>query len=175
MKSNKKLFIVLITGPMGSGKTTVSKILHSKLKRTALISLDHIKKFISDFKRETKDNEISRNVILAMTKEYLRQNISVIIEQALSLGQINKFQKIADKYKANYFVYQLDAPRKILEKRIKQRTEIPGKQKVSKERIVKNYNFHLENKYSKAIILDSEKLTPEKIASLIIKDVKNTL
>ena len=47
----KKLFLILIDGPMGSGKTTISQILHSKLKRTAYIGLDRVKRFISDFKK----------------------------------------------------------------------------------------------------------------------------
>lgn len=83
---------------MGAGKTTVAKILHTKLKRTSYIGLDRIKPYISDFKRNPSDNKISHNVVLAMLQEYLRQGINVIIEQAMGKREIEVFKKIAKKY-----------------------------------------------------------------------------
>jgi len=44
MKSKNKLFLILIDGPMGAGKTTASKLLHKKLLGTARVPLDEIKK-----------------------------------------------------------------------------------------------------------------------------------
>ena len=50
-----KKFIVILDGPMGSGKSTVGELLAKKLRRTALVNEDKIKWFISDFKRSKKD------------------------------------------------------------------------------------------------------------------------
>ncbi len=77
---SRQKFVLVIDGLMGSGKTTVSALLHKKLKRTAHIGLDRVKWFVSDFKRTPEENEIARNIVLAMMKEYLKHDISVIVE-----------------------------------------------------------------------------------------------
>jgi uridine kinase len=102
MRVLNKKFIIIIDGPMGSGKTTVATILHKKLKRTAHIGLDRIKWFISDFKRIPEDNEIIRSVVVAMTKEYLKQGISVIVEQGMRKERIETLKKIAMQNDAHF-------------------------------------------------------------------------
>ncbi len=168
----KKPFLILIDGPMGSGKTTVSIILHKKLKRTSYIGLDRIKRYISDFKKNPHDNEISRNVVVAMTDAYLKQGINVIIEQGMRKDHIEIFKKIAKKNNAKCYIYQLTAPKKLLTERVHLRTALQGKPRTSNARIERNYKLHLENKYPHSVIFDSEKMEPEKIATLILKDIK---
>ena len=171
MKSKNKLFLILIDGPMGSGKTTVAKILHEKLKRTAHIGLDRVKRYISDFKKNPHDNNISRNIVLAMTQEYLRQDINVIIEQGMKKYEIENFKKAAKKYNAHCFVFQLEAPKPLLESRVLARTQSLGK-KITKTRINRNYKIHIDNKYENAIVFDSEKLSPEQIVKFILKEMR---
>lgn len=173
MKSKRKkpLFLIIIDGQMGSGKTTVASILHKKLKRTAYLGLDRIKWQISDFKRVPADNEIVRNVVGVMAKEYLRQGISVIIEQGMREKQIKALQRMVKQYNARCFTYQLEAPKSLLLQRISRRVKVAGKPKISKARIERNWRAHLKYKYPNAVIMDSEKLSAQKIASLILKAV----
>lgn len=168
----KKLFLILIDGPMGSGKTTITQILHSKLKRTAYIGLDRVKRFISDFKKNPIDNEISRNVVLAMTSEYLKQGINVIIEQGMREDYIKLLKKIAIKNKAEFYIYQLDVPKELLQQRVFERTRLANRPQIPKSRIDRNYKIHLSSKYKHTKVFDSEKLTPEVIAKDILKEVK---
>ena len=172
LKSNNNPFLILIDGPMGSGKTTVSKILHSKLKRTSYIGLDRIKRYISDFRRNPTDNEISRNVVLVMTGEYLKQGISVIVEQGMREEYIRLLKKVAKKHKAKCFIYQLDAPKKLLQERVLKRTKLLKKPIISKSRIERKYKIYLNSKYGHTTIFDSEKLSSESIANKILKEVK---
>lgn len=169
--SNHRPFLILLDGPMGAGKTTIAKILHGKMKRTAHLGLDRIKWFISDFKRVPKDNEIVRNVILAMAKEYLRQGIGVILEQGMKKELVEKLKRMARAQGARCLVYQLDAPKPLLFERVKRRPQKPGKPKVSNARVERNYQIHLKNKYRKAIILDTKKLSARQIADRITKDL----
>ncbi len=168
----KKLFLILIDGPMGSGKTTIAQILHSKLKRTAYIGLDRIKRYISDFKKNPIDNEISRNVVIAMTSEYLKQGINVIIEQGMREDYIKLLKKIAIKYKAECFIYQLDAPKELLQKRVIERTKLANRPAIPKSRIERNYKIHLSSKYKHTKVFNSDKLSPEVISKNILKEVK---
>ncbi|MBI3888823.1 AAA family ATPase [Candidatus Nomurabacteria bacterium] len=173
MKLKNKSFIILIDGPMGSGKTTVANILHLKLKRTSCIGLDKIKRFLSDFKRNPADNEISRNVVLAMTQEYLKQGINVIIEQGMKKEQIETFKKIAKKYCADIFIYQLYASKSLLQERVLARPGLIGKPKITKTRIERNYRIHTKNKHLNVPIFNSEELAPEQIANRILKEIRN--
>jgi predicted kinase len=171
-KKDRK-FLLVIDGPMGSGKTTVSKLLHAKLKRTAHLGLDRIKWFISDFKRIPADNEIVRNVVLVMAKEYLRQGVSVIIEQGMRKKQISILRRVTKQYGARFFIYQLDAPKKLLFRRIKQRPKKPGKPRVSNARIERNYKSHMRYKYAGAVVLDAEKMSARQIANLIRRGLES--
>ncbi len=171
MKTLRTPSLIIIDGPMGSGKTTVAKLLHQKLKRTAHLGLDRVKWFISDFKRIPEDNEIVRNVIMQMAKEYLRQGISVIIEQGMRKDAIVRMTRMAKRYDARCFVYQLEAPKPLLLARIHGRPRLPGKPRISNARIERNYRSHAEHKYMDAIVLDAEKFTAQRIANRIVKDV----
>jgi uridine kinase len=76
-----KHFMVLINGAMGSGKTTIGRLVHSKLPRTAILSTDAIKFLISDFERGERDNAIATAVLYQMCREYIRQEINTLIPQ----------------------------------------------------------------------------------------------
>ena len=168
-----KKFLIIIDGPMGSGKTTVAALLHKKLKRTAHLGLDRIKWFISDFKRVPADNEIVRDVVAAMAREYLKHGINVIIEQGMRKDAIDALKRTAKKVGADCFVYQLDAPKQLLLERIHQRPRLKGKPRISNARIERNYRAHLQYKYPDAIVLDAEKSTAEQIVRRILKEIKS--
>lgn len=171
MENNKKLFMILIYGPMGSGKTTVAKLLSKKLKRTAHIGLDRIKWFISDFKRNTNDNGITRNVIYSMVNEYFKNGINILLEQGMGIEHIERFKKIAQKNKAELFVFKLNADKKILDQRVKERSIELGKD-FPKMHIKKNYKLFLENNYKEAIEIDTSLISPELVTKKIIKEIK---
>lgn len=169
---NKK-FLIIIDGPMGSGKTTVSALLHKKLKRTAHIGLDRIKWFISDFKRAPKDNDIVRSVVSVMTKEYLKQGISVIIEQGMRKERIDALKKVAKQSHARFLAYQLTAPKAVLLKRVHQRPHLSNRPKVTPARIERNWKAYLKShKKPIATLIDVEKLTAKQVANRILKDLK---
>lgn len=161
----------MINGPMGSGKTTVAMILHPKLPRTAYVGLDRVKRWISDYKNNGVDNEISRNVVSAITAEYLKQGVSVITDQLMSREQLAVFKKIAKKHKAECYVYNLDAPKKLLIERVMERSKSLGKNPVSKTLIEEKYTLHQKSKDTNNIVLDSKKMNPEQIAEIILKDL----
>jgi predicted kinase len=139
-----KNFILLIDGPMGAGKTTVTKILHEKVKNTAHIGLDRIKWFVSGFKRTRPQNAMTRAVVFAMTKEYIKQGVNVIIEQGIKNEQVDKYKKLTKKLKVNFFMFQLEAPKEVLLKRVASRIPTPGRIKVSKARVLRNYKAYYE-------------------------------
>ncbi len=166
-------FLVIIDGPMGSGKTTIGKILHNKLKRTAVLSTDKIKFFLSDFERGERDNAISAAVLMQMCKEYIKHNINIVLPQGFwKKGYIDPYIALAKESNLRLFVYQLEAPREVLLERIKARPKPElATTPVPEERILKNINTWEENRYNLGKVFNTKELSSEEIAGAILRDI----
>lgn len=165
-------FLVIIDGPMGSGKTTIGKILHSKLKRTAVISSDKIKFFISDFERGERDNTITGAVLQQMCREYIKHGINIVLPQGFWKKEyIKPYIELAKENNLKLFIYQLEAPREVLIDRIKNRASQMTKP-VPQERIDQNLDSWESHRYQTEKTFDTTKFNPEDIATLILDDLK---
>lgn len=171
-----KKFIVILDGPMGSGKSTVGKLLADKLKRTALIHEDRIKWFISDFKRSKRDNAIVRAVLIEMCKEYLKHNINLVVPQGFMEKRrpIAPFLAMARKNKCRILVYHLNAPRNILLKRIKDRKKSKEiRTPIAKTRIHRNIRAWRKNRYVIGKEFQTDKMSAKKISKEILKEINS--
>ena len=158
---------------MGSGKTTLSNVLHNKLKPSALVGLDYIKWFVSGYKRSKANNKMTRNVVFAMVNEYLHQGVSVILEQALKPAEVSALKKLAKKYNVTFFMYQLSAPHHILLSRIHERPRSKtGRPKIAPSRILRNLRLFNKIKYKDVTEFDTHLLSTKQIANKIIKDAR---
>lgn len=168
-----KQSLIIIDGPMGSGKTTIGKMLHQHLPRTAIMSTDAIKFFISDFERGERDNAIAAAVLIQMCKEYVQQGISLLLPQGFWKKEyLEPYKKIAQDHNLRFFIYQLEAPKELLLERIAQRP-VPAlaKTPVPQERIVKNLATWEEHRYHEGKIFNTAEMTPEQVVKEILKDV----
>lgn len=169
-----KKFIVILDGPMGSGKSTIGEIVAKKLKRTALVNEDKIKWFISDFRRSKKDNAIVRAVMIEMCKEYLRQGISLVVAQGFFKNRrpLSPFVSMAKKSRSRLFVYHLDAPKNILLERIKGRKKLGhARTPIAKTRIHRNIRAWKANRYSVGKDFQTDKMSASKIGKEILTEV----
>ncbi len=182
METKNGLFIVLIDGPMGSGKTTTSKALNAKLEGTARISLADVKRFISGYEKSESYTKISQEVIKVMTEKYLELGISVVVECIMKAEGVESFAQIAKKYNAHCFAYKLTAPESLLFDRVKERTrlmmdvaELPSEKITELEGLFEpNYKFHMENPCSAAKTVDSENFNTDQIIEMISSDIRTS-
>lgn len=166
--------LILIDGPMGSGKTTVSKMLQKNIKsKTALISLDRLKAIVSDYKLDSKEHlNLASNSGAAIANVYLKDGIDTIVEKAFTREEFIKQFLRNIKIKCKKFIYQLEAPLEIRITRVKKRPLPLGVKKRSpKSKVVRNDSHYKEFKYTKAIVFDSSKLTPRQIVNRIVNDI----
>ncbi|MBI2121015.1 MAG: AAA family ATPase [Parcubacteria group bacterium] len=172
-----KQFLIIIDGPMGSGKTTIGTLVHKKLKRTALVSTDRIKWFVSDFKRGAEDNKMTAEVLYAMCEEYIKHGISLLIPQGFWKKEyVDTYINLAKKHNLELFVYQLETPKEILLKRLAARpTPALATSRVPKTRILKNLKTWEENRYNLGKIFDTSKQSAEQITKAILKEVKSKI
>ena len=173
-----KLNLIIIDGPIGAGKSTVAKLLHKKLKRTALLSLDRIKWLVSDFKPVRNDLQLASDIGKAMTKEYFKNKINVIVEKAFTRKEfVENFTKLKRNKKINIFVYQIETPLETAIRRVAKRAYPPYikvKKRPSPAKIKRNHKNYSLYKYGKATVFNSIKLNPRQIVKEILKEIKSS-
>lgn len=171
-----KKFIIILDGPMGSGKSTVGAIIVKKLRRTALINEDKIKWFISDFRRSKRDNAIVRAVMIEMCKEYLKQGINLVITQGFLREKrpLSPFIAMSKKSKSKLLVYHLDAPKTVLLQRIKERKKSKNvRTPIAKTRVHRNIRIWKANRYSIGKEFQTDEISVKKIAKEILKEINS--
>ena len=172
MYKSEKLFVIAILGPAGVGKTTLAEFLKNQLENTAHVSSDHIKRYISQFKEVESHNIVSRNVTDAMVVEYLKNGISVIVEQGMNHEQLQKLEDIAKTHDAIFLVYKVEAHSDIRMARIAERAERTKQPVMSEKTINILETIYKENTYIPTRIFDSGIIGTEEIASTILEDLK---
>lgn len=155
--------LILIDGPMGSGKTTVSQLLQKRMEGlVALLSLDRFKRLVSNHKPDSKIHlSLASDVGAAMTNQYLKQKVDVIVEKAFTRDEFVKDFLKKIRVKCKRYVYQLEAPLNLRKSRVKERElhpEVTKRPPMSK--VIRNSKNYKEFRYQKAIVFDSSKLTP---------------
>ncbi len=171
-----KPYLILIDGPMGSGKTTTTKLLNQKLPNTARVALPDIKRLVPNYKEDKKTLKIVREVMEAMIDKYLKHNVSVIVEQVSKSEGIDVLRNLASIHNADFYAYRLTAPKSIRLKRVHERTkDMMGVSKLSQSKVNKlakyfepNHQFYLDNKVNTVETIDSSKMNTDEITESII-------
>lgn len=168
-----KPVLIIIDGTMGAGKTTVSKLLHKRLKYSALISLDKIKHIISGVKPDDSPHlQLASEIGAVMVKEYLKRSKVVIVEKAFTMEKYLKgFVKMVNPKKIPVLVYQLDAPFELRVKRVKERPLEFSNRRPTMEKLRRNCHRFANFRYKQAKMFDSSKITPQRIVNHILKDL----
>ncbi len=165
--------MIIIEGPMGAGKTTVAEILHKKLPRTALLGLDRIKFFLSDFKRGKEDNILSFHVVYSMMETYLKEGCNILYPQGFwKRKMVDKYLDLAQKYNTDVYFYQLEAPREILMDRIKNRRKSVNLPELTEGRAERNLTTWEENRYELGKNIDTTKFSVDEIVDIILSDLE---
>ena len=174
-------FLIFIDGPMGSGKTTSTKLLNQKLPDSARIALPDIKRLVPNYQESEGTLSVAREVMKAMTTVYLSADVSVIIECISKAEGIASFQAIAEKHNASFFVYRLTASKETRWKRVQARTcEMMGVSELPPEKIKElegyfepNHAFYINNPVLISKTIDTELMKPEQVADHIISELKS--
>jgi deoxyadenosine/deoxycytidine kinase len=84
----RRLNFVLLNGAMGSGKSTVARLLADKLERTAILEIEDVRRLVTG----KEDNALAWKVIYRMCDAFLENRVSVLLKQtAASEDLVNKF------------------------------------------------------------------------------------
>ena len=160
---------------MGSGKTTVSKLLFEKLKDfNYLLKIDDLTWNFTlpengDF--HTIHNTIF-SIAYSVTDTCLSLGSSVIVEKVMNFKRFSNFIEIGEKFKISPLQVILSIPVEVAIERVKVRRKQDGKE-FNDEYLEKINRSHSASEsivglYSNQIVIPAEKYTPEQICEMII-------
>ncbi|MDP3795352.1 MAG: AAA family ATPase [bacterium] len=166
----KRLNFILLNGAIGSGKSTIADILEDKLKRTAVLEIEDIRRLVSDSRKGTYDNALAWKIIYRMCDEYFNNGVSVLLKQTVASQDLsNTFLDLARKCKCTIGFYHLRAPRDELLKRMKNRQKVRN---ASETLIKSNIRKHENINYTDAAVIDTSRLKPSEAAQFILDDLE---
>ncbi len=169
-------FLILVDGPMGSGKTTTTKLLSEKLPDAARVALPDIKRLVPNYRENEQTLTVIREVMRVMIDTYLKFGVSVIVEQITRAEGVALLRKIAEQHGATFSAYRLTAPKAVRLKRVHERTrEMLGVPALPQSKIdeLSNYfepndAFYTNNPVDAAETIDTQDMTAEQVAEVIL-------
>src|SRR3989338_3826872 len=155
----KKQFLLIIDGMTGAGKSMLASQLSKQIPRCAVIGMDKVKRFISDFERGERDNSIAREIIFEMTKKYFEHNISVILDQSFkSDKELKLYEKLAHKYHFPLYKVQLHTTPTLALERVRSRQQ-DWTNKIPEERIKRNISLFKSKEKNGFTVIDTSKIS----------------
>ncbi|MDP3778893.1 MAG: ATP-binding protein [bacterium] len=112
----QKKFLIALTGPVGSGKSHIAKILATKLKAVH-IRTDDIR---VELRGQGKTYEAAPRIAAKLRDQALKQGQSVIADfDAVLPRRQRELKKIAEKYGAHFFLIRIDTPEEVILRRLR--------------------------------------------------------
>ena len=153
----------------GAGKSMLASQLSKQIPRCAVIGMDKVKRFISDFERGERDNLIAREIIFEMTKKYFEHNISVILDQSFkSDHELKLYEKLARKYSLPLYKVQLLTTPKLAFERVIYRQK-DWSNKMPEDRIKRNISLFKDRKENGFTIIDTSMVSSDEVTNKILK------
>ena len=158
--------IIFLNGSINAGKTTVAKILATKLSNVALVEIDALRDMIS-WMPINQAVPINLENAVAVIRNFSKRGLNVIVPYPLSQGNYDYVTNELKSLDAKIYVFTL-APK--LEKALTDR----GTRKLDdweRERIKYHYDIGIHNP-SFGEVIDNSEQTPEGTADQIIGKIQ---
>ena len=163
--------LILLNGPAGVGKSTISARLHTEMPNSILIDVDELRRSIPNYKEQRKESLLLAYQQTAEAIDtYLKKGKHVIIDKAISYSDtLDSFIEIAKKYGAEVYEIFLYADKKTVQKRADERGYIPGSL-LTRERVGELWDMAdaLRNERPNAIVIDRTEFPPEETVKKIL-------
>lgn len=168
-------FILIINGPIVSGKTWAVNVIMDNYKKIFRLSANKIKFLISDYTPD-RDRKLVQECLMSIADKLLENGMSLITEGgSVKQGDLNKsLEDLGKKHGIKVIYVNIEAPLDILKQRfadrLKTSQERGSKLSVTDEKgFVERYDAYMKLKDANWPTFDSSVLSPEEIASGIMK------
>ncbi len=165
-----KTKLIILDGAKGAGKSTVSELLRKKTEHVAFVGLDQIRSLVAHARAGDDINNIIFDVIFSVTRQFLQNGISVVIDSGVNEERALIFKQIAHEQDATLLMYYLSAPKDILKKRVQERDLSRGKT-FNEERFDYVYEIQQSKDFSDFTEISSHDNSPDEIAEIIFSKI----
>ena len=165
---------VIINGPCGVGKTSVSKLVHQEWSMSLLLPIDELRRLYSGFRQAREESMMLTNEMgRAMARVSLNHGHSVILE-GLKTRQdlLDPWVQLAREHQADVYEYMLWAPKDLVLRRADERGYRPGGL-LTPEKVERFWDEldALRTTRPGMIELDAEHHTPKELADSILRSL----
>lgn len=161
--------ILILNGPINSGKSTIAKILCKEIPNTAHIEIDNIREFI-DWMKNEEAWEISFDTALSVAKDFIKKNLNVIITYHISDKGFQKIKETLGHLDKDIFAFTLLPKLDLL------LTDRGNRQLNDWERgRIKETHELKTHQVNYGEIIDNSRQTSEETADLIYNRIKSSL
>ena len=146
--------LVVISGPAGSGKSTISRRLWAILpNRPAYISLDALKDLLYDAQSNDYDLGLAAENGLLLVANFLDHGHTVIVEKAFGKYEyVEPFLRLGNQKNVSVHYFKLYAPLQQLQDRNKIR-----ERRIPENRLEHIFRFHEEYAHEEGVSIDTGK------------------
>jgi len=177
-------YILVLSGPAGSGKSTVAvQLWKSLLDRPAYIDLDALKNFIWSAPSTDHHLDLASLNALCLTQNYLRAGHSVILDKAFGhYPFVQPFLAEAAAQGATAHYFKLTASLPVLVARNARRREYTADELLENarwrrycapdENVERIYRFFEEHAHPQGVELDTEQLSLNEVVAIVREAVE---
>ncbi len=167
-------FILIINGPIVSGKTWAVNIIMEQYKKIFRLSANKIKFLISDYTPD-RDRKLVQDCLLSIGDKLLSNGMSLITEGgSVGQGNLNKqLEELGERHGIKVTYVNVEAPLDVLKARFAERVstakERGSKLSVTDEQgFIQRYDAYMALKDKTQPTFDSSVLSPQEIAQKIM-------
>lgn len=163
---NKKNYIILLDGPKGSWKSSISLALKNEVSDSIFLSLDITRRNMN-MKANNENNKIAFENLLKQAKQSMEQGKNVIIDCGMIEERLKTLEAVAKNINIPLYKYFLEAPYNTLLERVKER-DLKEWKTTDVERFKYVYEMVKNKQFNNYKVFDTSKLSTEEIANQIL-------
>ena len=111
--------LIIINGPTGIGKSTVSKLLYEQNPKSFLLNIDEVRRNISHYAEHREESlALSHAISRSMIRTVFENGKDVILEKCMiRAGVIDGYRAVAEEFSAEIHEFILWAPKEFVMER----------------------------------------------------------